>query len=209
MKNERLLDALEKIDEELIEEAAPGNKPPKKKANITCQRRRLSYRKGWFVAVLAASLFLVGAGSVVTIYNLVVGFGVEQTEDYFSVNFSEGVAPAVIENGRLWFVAAGEHIDITDIIDENTPYIYSTVNTRTNQPSYIVIGGTRDDFGYAEIWVNQGEIGFAARRGELSMMMKLTIQQFQQGLWKEPAESMEGTWLINAIKQLELELLDS
>ena len=31
MKNERLLDALEKIDEELIEEAAPGNKPPKKK----------------------------------------------------------------------------------------------------------------------------------------------------------------------------------
>ena len=209
MKNERLLDALEKIDEELIEEAAPGNKPPKKKANITCQRRRLSYRKGWFVAVLAASLFLVGAGSVVTIYNLVVGLGVEQTEDYFSVNFSEGVAPAVIENGRLWFVAAGEHIDITDIIDENTPYIYSTVNTRTNQPSYIVIGGTRDDFGYAEIWVNQGEIGFAARRGELSMMMKLTIQQFQQGLWKEPAESMEGTWLINAIKQLELELLDS
>ena len=209
MKNERLLDALEKIDEELIEEAAPGNKPPKKKANITCQRRRLSYRKGWLVAVLAASLFLVGAGSVVTIYNLVVGFGVEQTEDYFSVNFSEGVAPAVIENGRLWFVAAGEHIDITDIIDENTPYIYSTVNTRTNQPSYIIIGGTRDDFGYAEIWVNQGEIGFAARRGELSMMMKLTIQQFQQGLWKEPAESMEGTWLINAIKQLELELLDS
>ena len=209
MKNERLLDALEKIDEELIEEAAPGNKPPKKKANITCQRRRLSYRKGWFVAVLAASLFLVGAGSAVTIYNLVVGFGVVQTEDYFSVNFSEGDAPATMENGRLWFVAAGEHIDITDIIDENTPYIYPTVNTRTNQPSYIIIGGTIDDFGYAEIWVNQGEIGFAARRGELSMMMKLTIQQFQQGLWKEPAESMEGTWLINAIKQLELELLDS
>ncbi len=31
MKNERLLNALEKIDEELIEEAAPGNKPSKKK----------------------------------------------------------------------------------------------------------------------------------------------------------------------------------
>lgn len=33
MKNERLLDALEKIDEELIIEAAPGNKPPKKTNN--------------------------------------------------------------------------------------------------------------------------------------------------------------------------------
>ena len=31
MKNERLFEALEKIDEELIDEAAPGNKPPKKK----------------------------------------------------------------------------------------------------------------------------------------------------------------------------------
>ena len=33
MKNERLFEALEKIDSELIDEAAPGNKPPKKKAN--------------------------------------------------------------------------------------------------------------------------------------------------------------------------------
>ncbi len=30
MKNERILDALEKVDEELIVEAAPGNKPPRK-----------------------------------------------------------------------------------------------------------------------------------------------------------------------------------
>ncbi len=32
MKNERLFEALEKIDAELIDEAAPGKKPPKKKA---------------------------------------------------------------------------------------------------------------------------------------------------------------------------------
>ena len=31
MKQEKLLKALEKIDAELIEEAAPENKPPKKK----------------------------------------------------------------------------------------------------------------------------------------------------------------------------------
>lgn len=34
MKNERLLDALEKIDEDLIAEAAPGNKPPKKSNSV-------------------------------------------------------------------------------------------------------------------------------------------------------------------------------
>lgn len=34
MKNERILDALEKVDEELIVEAAPGNKPPRKAINM-------------------------------------------------------------------------------------------------------------------------------------------------------------------------------
>ena len=34
MKNERLLDALEKIEEDLIAEAAPGNKPPKKSNGV-------------------------------------------------------------------------------------------------------------------------------------------------------------------------------
>ncbi len=206
MKNEKILNALEKVDERFIVASSPENKTLLKNTNTTSQRKRLPYRKRWLVAVLAASFILVGAGSVVTIYNLVIGFGVEQTEDRFSVNFSEGDAPAVIDNGRLWFVAEGEHIDITDIIDENTPYIYTTVNVSTNQPSYIIIGGTIEDFGYAEIWVNRGVVGFAARRGDVSMMMELTIQEFQQGLWEEPVESIGGTWLQNAIEQLKSEL---
>ena len=53
MKNERILTALEKIDEELIEEAAPGNKPPKKKW----------YRRTWVKRCIAAAcicLFIAG-----------------------------------------------------------------------------------------------------------------------------------------------------
>lgn len=49
MKNERILDALEMVDAELIEEAAPGNKPPKKK-------RRTFLR----VAVAAALVIAIG-----------------------------------------------------------------------------------------------------------------------------------------------------
>lgn len=54
MKNERLLNAFGNIDEELIEEAAPGNKPPKKKW----------YRRTWVkrcIAVACICLFVAGA----------------------------------------------------------------------------------------------------------------------------------------------------
>ena len=54
MKNERLFEALEKIDEELIDEAAPGNKPPKKKAKTTAWVKR--------GAMAACALVIVGIG---------------------------------------------------------------------------------------------------------------------------------------------------
>ena len=54
MKNERLLDALEKVDETLIAEAAPGNKPPKKNAKT----------KAWvkWMALAACAVAIVGVG---------------------------------------------------------------------------------------------------------------------------------------------------
>ena len=55
MKNERLLDALEKIDEELIEEAAPGNKPPKKKT------KNMVWMK--WGAMAACALVIIGVGA--------------------------------------------------------------------------------------------------------------------------------------------------
>lgn len=53
MKNEKILNALEHVDEELIAEAAPGNKPPKKIKNKTWMK--------WTV-VAACALVIVGAG---------------------------------------------------------------------------------------------------------------------------------------------------
>lgn len=53
MKNERLFDALGKMDEELIAEAAPGNKPPKKAKTATWAK---------WGAMAACALVLVGVG---------------------------------------------------------------------------------------------------------------------------------------------------
>ncbi len=54
MKNERLIDALEKVDEDLIAEAAPGNKPPKKNAKTTAWVK--------WGAMAACALVVVGIG---------------------------------------------------------------------------------------------------------------------------------------------------
>lgn len=54
MKNERLFEALEKIDEELIDEAAPGKKPPKKKAKTAAWVK--------WGAIVACALVIVGIG---------------------------------------------------------------------------------------------------------------------------------------------------
>ena len=53
MKNERLIDALEKVDEDLIMEAAPGNKPPKKMKDKTWLK---------WGAMAACALVIVGIG---------------------------------------------------------------------------------------------------------------------------------------------------
>ena len=44
------------------------------------------------------------------------------------------------EEGRLWFVADGQRIDITDRIDEETPYLYTSEDEAGNR-TYIVVGG--------------------------------------------------------------------
>ena len=53
MKNERLLDVLEKIDEDLIAEAAPGNKPPKKSNSVVWMK---------WGTMAACALVIVGIG---------------------------------------------------------------------------------------------------------------------------------------------------
>lgn len=169
-------------------------------------RKRGKQRFVLLPAALAAAVILMGAVGVPTIYNLVSGSGVRQNETRFSVDFSNENPPAAVKDGRLWFIADGQCIDITDITDGETPYICTSVNPDTGSRAYIIVGGTPDDFGYAEIWINHGKVGFAARRGEASMMMELTAGQFRQGLWEPVLQSIGGSWLSAAVRQLEPEL---
>lgn len=55
--------------------------------------------------------------------------------------------PAEVRDGRLYFTANGENIDITDLCSMDTAYIY-TVKDATGLLHHIVVGGTPENWGY-------------------------------------------------------------
>ena len=54
-----------------------------------------------------------------------------------------------LEAGRLWFVAGGERTDITDLVDEDTPYVH-TYTDGEGVLHYFLVGGTPEDYGWFE-----------------------------------------------------------
>ena len=173
------------------------------------QKRKPSRRVWLAAALVAAVLILMGAGGAAKIYDLLTGMGIVQTDRRFSVDFSTENAPVVLEDGHLWFTADGQHTDITDLIDQETPYIYTAVNRLTGRPSYIIVGGTPYDFGYAEVWINRGTVGVAFRCGEMTGIMNRSLEQFRWGGW-DFGRNVDAPWLIAALEQLaELEPFQS
>lgn len=196
MTGKDLYIAMSAIDDDLLE-----------RSEVAKETQSPRFRRVPFVLIAAIiAMLLMGAAGIVRIYNLVTGLSIEQTDNRFGMDFSTSIPPAVLIDGRLWFTADGQRIDITDEIDQSTPFIYRTTNPQTDQPSYIIIGGTPENFGYAELWKNQGEICYAARYGRYSAGMNVTEKEFNQRHWVRTLEDLGWKWLLNAITQLEPEL---
>ncbi|MDE6589069.1 MAG: hypothetical protein K2K53_01720, partial [Oscillospiraceae bacterium] len=109
----------------------------------------------------------IAAGLPAQVYNFVAGGSATVLpgtgEGHFVYDGGEN-SPITVENGRLWFEADGEKIDITDKVDENTPYIYERTDPKTGNKGYVVLGGTAADYGWAEFFMT--EDGFCSVLGE-------------------------------------------
>ena len=111
MKNERLFEALEKIDEELIDEAAPGNKPPKKKAKTATLVK--------WGAMAACALVIVGVG--ISHYNKYGGNPEEpMLEGNIDTTGNMGVQDEAGE-GEFDYVTLSHMVEIKVKIDEMFP----------------------------------------------------------------------------------------
>ncbi len=146
-KSEALLRAMTAVDGELAADAAPERAVP--------ARRR---PRGAVIAALAAALaLLVGAGIVFpSRFGTLTGGGFFHNDHHTSM-YPGPELPLAPEDGRLYFVLDGAHMDLTGIMDQETPYIYSAVNPDTGTDFYVAMGGTADHYGCAELWYDPSD----------------------------------------------------
>lgn len=125
-------------------------------------------------------------------------------------------APLVLEDGRLWFVNAGERTDITDLIDADTPYIYEHADPVTGYKGWLILGGTPEDFGWAEYADVGGGHGLTGNNfsriyltldGEKIRSTDLTQEQQERTdkMDSVPTEVAYAPWLVSAMEQLGIE----
>ena len=113
------------------------------------------------IAAAAAAVVLAGAVTAATIairggYETLTGLDVEYWMEGDNGGYSISMdadreLPVKLDgNNRLLFSAGGQDTDITDLVDGDTPYIYSYTNTEGNE-CYVVVGGAAGDYGYLDL----------------------------------------------------------
>lgn len=197
--------------------------------NQGTQKRRMP-KMGKFIlaAALAVGCVLsIAAGLPMKVYNFIGGGSLSVMTAPWGDKIGGGEitldvpnpedAPLVLEDGRLWFVGGGERVDVTDLIDENTPYIYEHTDPDTGIRGYLILGGTVDNFGWAEYadmgggssgmtGNNFGQI-YVTLDGERLSSAELTKAQRARidDLNSVPTELVHAPWLEAAAEQLGIE----
>ena len=182
--------------------------------------------------ILAAALAVgcalsIAAGLPAQVYNFMSGgsvvfmppSGIEGTIGGAEMVLGdENHTPIVQEDGKLWFVNGEERTDLTGLIDENTPYIYERTDPKTGNTGYVIMGGTVDNYGWAEFFLT--EDGNCSMMGENAWEYMVPVggedipmgelTEAQRDMLNEDGGTLTKTvnrpWLEKAIAQLDLEV---
>ena len=135
------------------------------------------------IIAAAAAVVLAGTATAATVATVAIKGGFTSTtgtnisystdengDSYISISDSYKDFKVPIEltgDGRLIFVADGQNKDVTDIIDEKTPYIYAFTEA-DGSDSYMIVGGTPEDYGWVQLIYMDG-IGWEANGGNATI----------------------------------------
>lgn len=119
------------------------------------RKKRWAAKLALTAAAAAACVGMIAAGLPAQVYHMVTGGILSSAPDSDHIDLelpsadTEG-SPVSLEEGRLYLTLDGQRTDITDLIDENTPYIRTRTDPDTGAVGHIIVGGTPEDYGYAE-----------------------------------------------------------
>lgn len=155
----------------------------------THRKKRWGTKLLLVAAALAACVGVMAAGRAMVRYVSPTG-AVLAGGDGTSYAKDSDAELVVLEEGRLWFVADGQHVDITDLVDESTAYTYVVSDPNTGATSSIIAGGTPEDFGWCEIFEGPGAgsmgggenfiVNYVNMDGELVNYSDLNIPEEQE-----------------------------
>jgi len=191
----------------VLAQAAPAKK-----------RRMPPLTKVLIAAALAAGCVLcIAAGLPTRVYHLVTG-GIVTIQygpnGYVSTDFSQDAAQGIVvlEDGRLWLNLNGDHTDITDLIDAETPYVVESTDPETGLSGCLIAGGTPEDFGWA-YW-QEAEDGrlfgggsggcytsYCTIDGETYALQELTEEQWDM-IDPNSHYDVWRPWYLNGVEQL-------
>ena len=94
------------------------------------------------------------------------------------------------EDDRLYLNTGGETIDITDLTDEETPYIYSYTNPGTGDDAYLIAIGTPTHYEFVDLFHVErwGWIGFGCINGNGMDYIEVSTVEFPESKEFKPAE---------------------
>lgn len=135
------------VKNRVLAQAAPG------------KRRRSPLKMALLAAVLTVgcALCIAAAGPLTHLYRMVSGDSVLIQTDptgqyYLRISWADINTPIVLEDGRLWLLLEDQRTDVTDLIDEDTPYIVEGEDPDSGLKNYLIVGGTPEDYGW-QIWM--------------------------------------------------------
>lgn len=122
--------------------------------NVSGKKTKIKPAAKIMIAVAAAAALAVGATAAAAVISGQLSdasgstYNYEVHEDGYSISATAGNQADILtlEDGRLIFRLGDNTTDVTDLIDNQTPYIYAYTNADTGRKSYIVLGGTPEEY---------------------------------------------------------------
>ena len=159
MKRELLLKAFGDIDESYIAEAyrpAPEAAPEPSERIVHLNRKKIITLALAAVLLLSLGIAAYSAGKVFFGWGGNMELRSERTEggieNTVTVHTEDMTQPVSVEDGRLFFIVNGEHIDITDQVSETQPYLYQYTDEEGIVHYWIIgkNGPEPEHYGFAE-----------------------------------------------------------
>lgn len=117
------------------------------------KRHRPTLKTALIAAALAVGALLsIAAGLPGLVYQLANGTltFTQTSNSKITTVYSEVIMN--LEDGRVFSLLNGGHVDITDRIGQDTPYIIDCSDPETGLTHYVVMGGTPEEYGWFE-WI--------------------------------------------------------